>query len=115
MNSAIVGIFSLLCGITGWFYLFYSKAAAKLAVVEPSRRNSLRIILRRICGGAMFLLGIACFAGFNTVDDQRTPRAYVGVWLGVMFLLVVIILLVAADIHLTWKLGHKTGEGRDRL
>jgi hypothetical protein len=114
MNSAVVGIFSLVCGIAGWFYLFYSKAAAKLAVIEPTPRNRLRIVLRRVCGGAMFLLGIACFAGFNAVDAHRTPGAYLGVWLGVMFLLLVIILLVAADIGLTWRLRRKPPKGFDQ-
>ncbi len=60
----------------------------------------------------MFLLGIACFAGFHVVDDQRTPGAYLAVWLGVMFLLLVIIVLVAADILLTCKIGHKAGKGQ---
>jgi len=113
MNAAVVGIFSLLCGITGWFYLFYSKAAAKLVVIEPSPRNALRIRLRRVCGGAMFLLGIACFVGFNAVDE-RSPGAYLAVRLGVMFLLLVIILLVAADIGLTWKLRRKDPKGSDQ-
>ncbi|MGD0540473.1 MAG: hypothetical protein ABSB33_03035 [Tepidisphaeraceae bacterium] len=112
MNSTLVGIFSLLCGIVGWFYLFYSKAAARLAIVEPGHRNSLRVALRRVCGGAMFLLGIACFTGFNAVDDQRTPGAYLAVWLGVMLLLLVIIVLVAADILLTCKIRHKAGRGQ---
>jgi Ca2+/Na+ antiporter len=106
-SSVFVDIFSLLCGLTGWFYLFYSRAAAKLSAIESARRNTLRVALRRICGAAMFLLGIACFAGFNTVDDRRTPRAYVSLWLGVMFLLLIILLLVAADIRLTWKLRRK--------
>jgi hypothetical protein len=99
------------CGFTGWFYLFYSKAAQKLVPIESVRRNALRTALRRVCGAAMFLLGIACYAGFNTVDDRHTPRAYVAVWLGVMFLLLIIVLLVAADIHLTRKLRHKPRSG----
>jgi hypothetical protein len=107
MDQAIVDIFALVCGVTGWFYLFYSKAAARLAGVEPATRNSLRIALRRVCGGAMVLLGIAFFAGFNAVDDQRTPRAYLAVWLGAMSLLAIIAILVAVDIRLTWKLRHR--------
>jgi sterol desaturase/sphingolipid hydroxylase (fatty acid hydroxylase superfamily) len=107
MDQAVVDIFALVCGVTGWFYLFYSKAAARLAGVEPARRNSLRVALRRICGGAMVLLGITFFAGFNAVDDQRTPRAFVAVWLGAMALLAIIAVLVAADVRLTWKLRHR--------
>jgi uncharacterized membrane protein len=114
ISPALVDIFSLVCGFTGWYYLFYSKAAAGLSSVESSRRNTLRIALRRICGATMFLLGIAFFAGFNTVDDRRTPRAYALVWIGVMVLLLVILMLVATDIRLTWKLRRKSRNGSDR-
>jgi hypothetical protein len=107
MTIAPVDIFSLLCCGAGWFYLFYSKAAAGLSTIESTRRNALRVVLRRMCGVGMFLLGVACFAGFNTVDDHRTPRAYVALWLGVMALLLIIMALAAADIHLTWKLRRK--------
>jgi hypothetical protein len=109
MNSAVVGIFSLVCGVAGWFYLFYSNAAAKLALIEPTFRNRVRVGLRRVCGAALFLLGGACFAGYNSVDDRRSPGVYLVVWLGVMFLLFVIIVLVAADIWFTLNLRHKGG------
>ncbi len=109
MNSAVVGIFSLICGVAGWFYLFYSRAAAKLVVVEPSFRNRVRVGLRRVCGAALFLLGIGCFAGYNSVDDRRHPGVYLAVWVGVMFLLLVIMVLVAADIWFTLNLRRKGG------
>jgi sterol desaturase/sphingolipid hydroxylase (fatty acid hydroxylase superfamily) len=115
VNSTLVGIFSLVCGIAGWFYLFYSSAAGKLAGVEAWHRNRLRVGLRRVCGAALFLLGGACFAGYNAVDDRRSPEVYLAVWLGVMFLLLVIIVLVGADIWFTWKLRHSGGKDREGL
>ena len=56
MNSAVVGIFSLVCGVAGWFYLFYSNAAAKLALIEPTFRNRVRVGLY-FCLGGLVLLG----------------------------------------------------------
>jgi hypothetical protein len=104
---ALVDIFAIACGVAGWFYLFYSKAAAKLAVVEPAAKNTTRVRLRRVCGSALLLLGIGLYAGFNAIDDQRNPGIYLAVWMGSMLLLLLIIVLVAADIHLTRALRRK--------
>src|SRR5438477_523722 len=41
---------ALLIGIAGWYYLFYSRAAEKLAGVESQRLNRLRASLRRAGG-----------------------------------------------------------------
>lgn len=110
MNEAVVAdAFALACAVAGWFYLFSSRAAKKLAGLEPGRRNSLRVLLRRVCGAALFLLAVACFAGFNTVDDQRNPGAYLAVWSAAILLLLMIIVLVGIDIHLTWKLRRERG------
>lgn len=108
MRWILVDSFSLFCGIAGWFYLFYSKAAAALGQIETPGRNALRISLRRVCGGAMVLLGVGFFAGFHSVDEHQTPRAYLAVWLSVIVLLALIILLAAIDVRLTWKLRRKT-------
>jgi hypothetical protein len=105
--SALVDIFALACGVAGWFYLFYSKAAAKLASFESPAKNTLRIRLRRLCGAAMVLLGAAFYAGFNAVDDRRHPAIYLAVWMASMFLLLLIVGLVAADIHLTKTIRRK--------
>ena len=88
---ALVDIFAIACGVAGWFYLFYSKAAAKLAVVESAAQNTTRVRLRRVCGSALLLLGIGLYAGFNAIDDQRNPGIYLAVWMGSMLLLLLII------------------------
>jgi sterol desaturase/sphingolipid hydroxylase (fatty acid hydroxylase superfamily) len=113
MQAAFVDIISLACGVAGWFYLFYSKAASRLSPLEPANRNALRIGMRRVCGVAMFLLGIAFFAGFNSVDDRRNPVAYLAVWLAAMLLLALIVALVAADVHLTGKIRRGGGKSAD--
>ena len=105
---------SLACGIAGWFYLFYSKSASRLLPMESAQSNALRIAMRRVCGVAMVLLGIAFFAGFNSIDDRRNPVAYLAIWLAAMLLLLLIVALVAADMHLTGKLRrHRGGKSAD--
>jgi len=111
MRLFLADIFALLAAVSGWFYLFYSNAAVKLSGLEPSRRNTLRGRLRRINGLMMFLLAVGFFAGFNTVDDERTPRAFVIVWMGVILLLFLITILVMVDMRLTWKLRHTPRTG----
>jgi hypothetical protein len=104
---ALVDIFAVACGVAGWFYLFYSKAAGKLAIVESAAQNTTRVRLRRFCGAALILLGIGLYAGFNAVDDRRDPAIYLAVWMGSILLLLLIVVLVAADIHLTRVLRRK--------
>ena len=105
-SSFFPDLLALACGIAGWFYLFYSKAAAKLAVFESPRQNNLRIMLRRTCGAALVLLGALFFAGFN-INEHRTPGVYLAIWSGALVLLLIIIALVAADLRLTYKLRNK--------
>jgi hypothetical protein len=105
MNQvAVTDFFSLVCAVVGWFYLFSSNAAKKLAGIEPQRQNSLRIALRRGCGTALFLLAVACFAGSNTVNDRQNPGAYLAIWTAAIILLMLIIILVGIDVRLTSKL-----------
>jgi drug/metabolite transporter (DMT)-like permease len=107
MDSPIpADILALACGVAGWFYLFYSKAATKLSGVESPRQNNLRVTLRRTCGAALVLLGALFFAGFN-IDEHRTPGAYLTIWSTALVLLLIIIALVAADLRLTYKLRHQ--------
>jgi hypothetical protein len=113
MEAVLVDIFALACGVAGWFYLFYSKAAKKLAAIEPAPKNSLRISLRRICGAAMVLLGVGFYAGFNAIDEHRHPGIYLAVWMASMLLLLLIFGLVAADIHLTRKLRKSRETSRN--
>jgi len=105
VQTTIADIFALICGITGWFYLLYSRAAAKLASLETTRLNARRARLRRAGGAAMVLLAGLFFCGSNINADLR-PEAFVLVWISVMILLVVVVALAMADIRLTAQLSE---------
>jgi drug/metabolite transporter (DMT)-like permease len=100
-------VLSLMIGIAGWYYLFYSRAAEKLAAVESHRLNRLRVWLRRAGGVVLLLLAPVFFAGFHTVDPRDDPQAFVGIWVCVMALLGVNVLLALVDVGLTWKLRRQ--------
>src|SRR4051794_41753592 len=51
MSSPLPAILALLTGVAGWFYLFFSRAAHRLAGVEDDRLNRRRVRLRPIGGG----------------------------------------------------------------
>jgi drug/metabolite transporter (DMT)-like permease len=106
MNAAIADSLALLSAIAGWFYLFYSGAAARLAAIESPALNRRRQKLRRVCGVMMFLLGVAIFAGCNSIDADRSPKTFVAVWAGAMVLLLCIMALVYIDLRLTLKIMH---------
>lgn len=100
-------ILALLIGVAGWYYLFYSRAAEKLAEVEPHRLNRLRVWLRRAGGVVLLLLAPTFFAGFNSVDPAADPDAFVAVWVTVLALLGLNVILALADVALTWKLRRE--------
>jgi hypothetical protein len=101
--------FALLVAVAGWYYMFYSRAACSLAGAENHRINRRRIVLRRVGGLAMLLLGIFFYAGFNAVDPDRPDAAFFWIWTIVMFLLLAIVALGAIDLLMTRKL-----RGRNR-
>jgi hypothetical protein len=109
VNAGFNDILALVCAIAGWFYLFYSRAASRLSGIESSRRNTVRVVLRRVCGGALFLLAVGFFAGFHSIDENRFPGRFVAVWMGVMLLLLLVVSLVSVDLVLTWKLRRRGG------
>ena len=104
--GALTSIFSLLVAAAGWYYMFYSRAALKLSAVEGEQRNRLRQRCRQANGFVMFLLAVALYAGFNTVDPQASAQAFLTVWLCVFVLLLVIVLLALVDLRMTWRLRH---------
>ncbi len=110
MKLAIT-LFAFLTAVAGWFYMFYSQAARRLAAVEGDVTNRRRIRLRQVSGFAMLLLSVLFFAGFYTVDPDETPRAYVLVWIGVMLTLLLIVILALFDLRLTMRL-RRTPEVR---
>lgn len=98
---------ALLIGIAGWYYLFYSQAAERLAAVEAQRLNRARVWLRRAGGAVLLLLAPMFFAGFNSVDPGEDPEAFVAIWVIVLVLLGVNMLLALIDVGLTWMLRRR--------
>lgn len=107
MTAVLVDIFSVLTAAAGWYYMFYSRAAQKLEQIEAQRTNERRVRLRRVGGLVMLLIGVLFFAGFQALPD----KAFIGVWLAVVFLLLVIVILGLIDVHLTWKLRRHNSRG----
>ena len=97
---AVAAILALLVGIAGWYYLFYSRAARRLAGVEESAANTRRHRLRRVNGGVMLVLAALFYFGF-ALDPHRQPRPFVIVWIAVVVLLGVVLTLAVIDLRLT--------------
>lgn len=109
----LAGIFALLTGAAGWYYLFYSRAAQGLEGIEEAALNDRRVRLRRVGGFAMLLLGGFFFAGSYAFGNPReTPGAFLTVWLTVFGLLIVIVVLAMADVRLTRRLRERRSRRR---
>ncbi len=106
MTRWLPGVLCALITISGWHYLFYSRAAHRLDGIEQESANLGRIRLRRINGFVMLLLGFLMFAGFYTVDQTR-PTAFVIVWFSVFLLLMLIVILAVLDVRMTLRLGNR--------
>jgi UDP-N-acetylmuramyl pentapeptide phosphotransferase/UDP-N-acetylglucosamine-1-phosphate transferase len=105
--SVSSAILALLTGVAGWFYLFYSKAAADLSELEDQAINARRIRLRRVGGGVMVLLAAGLYVGFAATDEPVNPRLFVLVWSAVMILLGLLVLLALIDVRLTVRLRNQ--------
>ena len=104
----LAGIFALLTAAAGWYYLFYSRAATRLADLEDERINGRRVRLRRAGGVAMLLLGGLLYAGLRTLDNpNQSPGVFLGVWLAVLALLAVLVVLALVDVRLTHRLRSR--------
>ena len=98
----VAAILALLVGIAGWFYLFYSKAAHRLAGVEESATNRRRRLLRRVNGAVLLVVAVLFYVGFTINPDlQRLP--FVCVWSAVLVLLLVVLALAVIDMR--WTAG----------
>ncbi|WP_428937089.1 hypothetical protein [Fontivita pretiosa] len=106
MERILSGIFALLVAAAGWFYIFYSRAAANLAGIENPRTNRLRIALRRTGGAAMFLLAVAFYAFYVAIERRRVTWAAV-LLLSVLALLGAIVVLGLVDLRLTYQLRRR--------
>ncbi len=97
---AVAAILALLVGIAGWYYLFYSTAASRLAGLEESAANGRRRRLRRVNGGVMLVLAGLFYLGF-ALDPHLQPKPFVSVWVAVVVLLAVVLALAVIDLRLT--------------
>lgn len=98
------GIFALLVAAAGWFYMFYSRAAHRLAGLEDQRLNRTRVLLRRVGGFAMVVLGACFYAGYYATDPEFAPGSFAWIWLTVILLMMLILILGIMDLRLTRKL-----------
>jgi Na+/H+ antiporter NhaD/arsenite permease-like protein len=103
----VAAIFSLLVAAAGWHYLFYSRAAVRLAEVEDQRLNHRRITLRKVCGFVMLLLAICFLTLFWTFRPDDSPMAYLLMMLAVMLLLAAVVILALIDMRLTMHLRSR--------
>ncbi len=107
MKSYLPHILALLIAAAGWFYMFYSQAAQRLAPFEEQSVNRRRVRLRRMGGGMMFLLAVLIFAGLETIDPGQSPSAFVIVWAGVVLAMFVVLVLALLDLRLTARLRRR--------
>src|SRR3954453_14831973 len=98
------GIFSLLVLAAGWYYLFYSSAAQRLAAIENPRLNALRVRLRRVNGIVMMLLAVTFYGAYYAVMNESTA---VWVSLSIVVLMVLMVVLALVDLQLTPKLRQQ--------
>ena len=105
--GSLPGIFSLLVGVAGWYYLFYSRAVEKLGGIETADVNRQRARLRRLGGFLMLLLAVGMYAGIYTIEAKRTPAVFLLIWIAVFILLLLIVLLAFLDVRLTGKLRRE--------
>ena len=97
------GIFSLIVMAAGWYYIFYSPAAKRLAVVEPGETNRFRVRLRRLNGVVMMLLAVSFYASYYTFDE-RQPQLFTWSFMTSILLLGAMVVLALIDVQLTRKL-----------
>ena len=115
----LAGIFSLLVAAAGWYYMFYSRAAQKLATIEGTKANRRRVTLRRINGATMCALAVVMYVGVAalTRQDEHGPRPDIKLFAGMMFALVLLIIALLVlglmDLRLTRDLRRRYQRDRD--
>jgi len=114
LMQPLTAAFSLLVAASGWYYMFYSRAATHLAHVEGEKTARTRHRLRQANGAVMFLMGILFYAGFNAIDYTSSPSAFIAVWFGVFMLLSAIVVLALLDLRLTFKMRRRRRAPRDQ-
>lgn len=107
MDTILPGIFALLVGVSGWYYMFYSPAASNLAAVERPDVNRVRVLLRRIGGFAMICLAGTFYVGTMAVQQQKAAVA-LGCLATVVILLFIVVALGIIDLRLTRRLRSRS-------
>lgn len=102
----LVGIFSLLVAAAGWFYMFYSQAAEKLAIIEQPDVNRRRVRMRRLGGTCMILLGASFYVCCDALIDRDAEMATM-MLMAVFLLLAAVLVLALIDLRLTRALRRK--------
>ena len=102
--ESIPAIFCIAVAAIGWYYLFYSRAAHRLAGVEAEKINRQRIYMRRVGAVAMVLLGLAFAVGYYGVDVEHASALFIISWAVVLALLPTIISVGLIDLRLTRRL-----------
>src|SRR5262249_10200576 len=110
MLKHLPDIFALLVLAAGWYYIFYSPAAKKLAEIENHKLNTFRIRLRRFNGVVMMLLAVAFYAADTPVTE---PRSATFVFMGIILLMAAMMFLALIDLQLTRRL--RRDRKKDRL
>jgi hypothetical protein len=109
-----IAIFALLIAAVGWYYLFYSRAAARLETIEAENANRLRGILRRANGVVMLLMAVGIAAATFRFAPRGFKQEEALTWLAVIVLLLVSVILALIDVRLTWKLRQGLRERRNQ-
>ena len=99
----IVGIFCLLVAAAGWFYMFYSRAAQKLAAIEDPQINRRRVRLRRVGGAVIIGLAVVFYIACDALDREQFARAGALMVL-VLPLMAALLVLGLIDLRLTRRL-----------
>ncbi|HEX8525166.1 MAG TPA: hypothetical protein VF669_23145 [Tepidisphaeraceae bacterium] len=112
------GALAFLIGAAGWFYLFYSRAASNLSLIEDQKLNARRVSFRRFNAVLMLILAVLLAVGYYAFDPEQLTaqnRAVLAiVWLAVLALLSGILILALIDVRLTYKLRQAIRERRNR-
>lgn len=104
----------LLIAASGWYYLFYSRAAHKLSGVEADSSNRRRVILRRCNGVVMMFLAMLLYFANHIVELKDRPIAATVVLVGIICLLGISVLLGWLDLRLTMNLRNRRRDDRDQ-
>lgn len=112
-HRLLLSLFCFTVMATGWYYLFYSRAAQRLAPIEGEAANRQRVRLRRANGLVIMLLGAFLYIGLFGVSWENPTTAFGVVWLLVFGLLGTVILLALADVWLLHQFRRRRQEQRN--